>query len=145
MTVEKPKPKQLLRPITTRANSAMNQSQFLAIICVHGAIGFGFASHWLKNWTVTLLPDFVCMTLESVYQNREIILKPFTFKIIPVVFFIIQVRNRSLSVGTWLEQRILLMLSSHDQRISPIKRWQRLTQQITDRHKKKSTSANDLK
>ena len=55
MTVEKPKPKQLLRPITTRAGSAMNQSQFLAITCnslkaqeksrVDGAIGFGFASH----------------------------------------------------------------------------------------------------
>ena len=30
MTVEKPKPKQLLRPITTGAGSAMNQSQFLA-------------------------------------------------------------------------------------------------------------------
>ena len=62
MTVEKPKPKQLLLPITTGTNSAMNQSQFLAITCkslearekscVHGAIGFGFgfASHWLKNW-----------------------------------------------------------------------------------------------
>ena len=60
MTVEKPKPKQLLRPITTEANSAMNQSQFLAITCnsleareksrVHGAIDFGFDSHWLKNW-----------------------------------------------------------------------------------------------
>ena len=60
MTVEKPKPKQLLRPITTGADSAMNQSQFLAITCnslearersrVHGAIDFGFASHWLKNW-----------------------------------------------------------------------------------------------
>ena len=33
MTVEKPKPKQLLRRITTGAGSAMNQSQFLAIIC----------------------------------------------------------------------------------------------------------------
>ena len=33
MTVEKPKPKQLLRPITTEADSAMNQSQFLAITC----------------------------------------------------------------------------------------------------------------
>ena len=54
MTVEKPKPKQLLRPITTGAGSAMNQSQFVAIICislkareksrVHGAIGFGFIS-----------------------------------------------------------------------------------------------------
>ena len=62
MTVVKPKPKQLLRPITTGANSTMNQSQFLAISCnsleareksrVQGAIGFGlgFASHWLKNW-----------------------------------------------------------------------------------------------
>ena len=66
MTVEKPKPKQLLRPITTGTNSAMNQSQFLAIICnsrearqksrVHGAIGFGFASHWLKNWCESFKP-----------------------------------------------------------------------------------------
>ena len=38
----------------------INQSQFLAILCnslearekssVHGAIGFGFDCHWLKNW-----------------------------------------------------------------------------------------------
>ena len=66
MTVEKPKPKQLLRPITTGANSAMNQSQFLAITRnllkargksrVHGAIGFGFASHWLKNWHKSFKP-----------------------------------------------------------------------------------------
>ena len=44
----------------------MNQSQFLAIICnslkareesrVHGAIGFGFDSHWLKNWRESLNP-----------------------------------------------------------------------------------------
>jgi len=33
MTVEKPKPKQLLRPISTGADSAMNQSQFVAITC----------------------------------------------------------------------------------------------------------------
>ena len=66
MTVEKPKPKQLLRPITTGAGSAMKQSQFLAITCnslearersrVHGAIGFGFASHWLKNWRESFKP-----------------------------------------------------------------------------------------
>ena len=66
MTVEKPKPKQLLRPITTGANSAMNQSQFLEMIRnllkmreksrVHGAIGFGFASHWLKNWRESFKP-----------------------------------------------------------------------------------------
>ena len=59
MTVEKPKPKQLLRPIKTGARCAMNQSQFLAITCnslearensrVHGAISFASASHWLKN------------------------------------------------------------------------------------------------
>ena len=52
MTVETPKPKQLLRPITTGTNGAMNQSQFLAFTCnsleareksrVHGAIGFFF-------------------------------------------------------------------------------------------------------
>ena len=66
MTVVKPKPKQLLRPITTGMNSAMNQSQFLAITCnsleareksrVHGAIDFGFASHWLKNWRESFEP-----------------------------------------------------------------------------------------
>ena len=59
MTVEKPKPKQLLRPITTGADNAMNQLQFLAITCnsleareksrVHGANGFDFASRWWKN------------------------------------------------------------------------------------------------
>ena len=66
MNVEKPKSKQLLRPITTGAISAMNQSQFLAINCnslkereksrVHGAIGFGFASHWLENWRESFKP-----------------------------------------------------------------------------------------
>ena len=66
MTVEKPKPKQLLPPIRTGADSAMNQSQFLAITCnslkaqeksrVHGAIAFGFASHWLKNWRESFKP-----------------------------------------------------------------------------------------
>ena len=66
MTVVKPKPKQLLRPITTGADSATNQSQFLEITCntlkareksrVHGAIGFGFASHWLKNWRESFKP-----------------------------------------------------------------------------------------
>ena len=44
----------------------MNQSHFLAIIWnllkapeksrVHGAIGFGFASHWLKNWRESFKP-----------------------------------------------------------------------------------------
>jgi len=66
MTIEKPKPKQLLRPITTGTNSTMNQSQFLAITCnllevqeksrVCSVIGFGFDSHWLKNWRESLKP-----------------------------------------------------------------------------------------
>jgi len=44
----------------------MNQSQFPAITCnslearkksrVHGAIGFGFDSHWLKNWHKSFKP-----------------------------------------------------------------------------------------
>jgi len=54
MTVEKPE------PITTGTNSTFNQSEFLAIICnspeaqeksrLRDATGFGFTSHWLKNW-----------------------------------------------------------------------------------------------
>ena len=66
MTVEKPKPKQLLRTITTGAGSTMNQSQLLAITCnaleareksrVHGGISFGFASHRLKNWRASFEP-----------------------------------------------------------------------------------------
>ena len=64
--VEKPKPKQLLGLITKGTDSLMNQSQFLAIACnsleareksrVHGAIGFGFASHWLKYWRDSITP-----------------------------------------------------------------------------------------
>ena len=66
MTVEKPKPKQLHRPITTGTNSAMNRSELLAITCnsleaqeksrEHGAIAFGFAPHRLKNWSESFKP-----------------------------------------------------------------------------------------
>ena len=59
MAVEKPTPKLLTRPITAGANSAMSQSELLAITCnslkaraktrVQSVIGFGFASHWLKK------------------------------------------------------------------------------------------------
>ena len=66
MTVEEPNPKQLLRPITTRADTAENQSQFLAITCnslkareksrVHGANGFDFAYRWWKNWRESFKP-----------------------------------------------------------------------------------------
>ena len=63
MTVGKQTPKLLLRPITTGATSAMNQSEYLALTYnllkareksrVERAIGFGFgfASHWLKDLT----------------------------------------------------------------------------------------------
>ena len=66
MTVETPKPKQLLRPITTGAESAMNQSQFLEITCnsleareksrVYDANDFDFASRWWKNWRESFKP-----------------------------------------------------------------------------------------
>ena len=49
-----------IKVISTTANRAMNQSDFLAFICillkgreklcVQGAIIFGLASHWLINW-----------------------------------------------------------------------------------------------
>ena len=76
MTVEKPKPKQLHRPITTGADSAMNQSQFLAITCnslkareksrLRGSIGFGFDSHWLKNWRESFKPITNCSSRNHV-------------------------------------------------------------------------------
>ena len=60
LTVKKPRPKLLLRPITVGAIRAMNQSEFLTISRilfkvreksrVQGVIDFGLASHWLKNW-----------------------------------------------------------------------------------------------
>ena len=66
MTVEKPKPKKIPQPIPTGANSTINQSQFPAITgnslkaleksCVQGAIAFGFASLWLKNWRESFKP-----------------------------------------------------------------------------------------
>ena len=66
MAVEKPKPKQLLRPITTGAKSAMNLSEFLAITCNFLKTRenitrswcnlFGFSFSWLKNWGVSFSP-----------------------------------------------------------------------------------------
>ena len=59
MSVVKPKSKQLLWSITTDDGSSINQSEFEVIICnrrqawenerVQLAIGFGFASHWLRK------------------------------------------------------------------------------------------------
>ena len=55
----------------------MNQSEFLAITCnsleareksrIHGAIGFGFTSHWLKNWRESFKP----ITKRSKSQSRN--------------------------------------------------------------------------
>ena len=91
MTVEKPTPKQLIRPITTGATSAMNQSEFLAITCsllkareksrLQAAIGFGFgfASQWLKNWRAIFKPITWrsnrnrAITFDSRLTNRSII------------------------------------------------------------------------
>ena len=52
--------KNSLRPITTIANSSINQSEFLAITYnflrdrnnspLQRTIGFAFVSHWLNNW-----------------------------------------------------------------------------------------------
>ena len=96
MTVEKPKPKQLLRPITTGAAGKMNQSQFLAITCnslkaqekscVQGVIGFGFASHWLKNWHKSFKPITKCsnhnhvITFDSHLKTALIVITSFKKK-----------------------------------------------------------------
>ena len=70
MALAKPLPQLLVRPITTKANSAMNQSKFLAIASkllkareksrAPGASGFCFASHWLKNWREIFKPITKC-------------------------------------------------------------------------------------
>ena len=79
MTVEKPKPKQLLRPITTRADSVINLSKFLEITCnslearekshVHGATGFDFDSHGLKNWCESFKPITVAIAITELLST----------------------------------------------------------------------------
>ena len=74
-----------LLPITTGTNSAMKQSQFLAIIWnllkareksrVHGAIGFGFASHWLKNWRESFKPITKCHVITFGSHLKTALLK----------------------------------------------------------------------
>ena len=72
MTVVKPKPKSLLRPISTGANRAMNQSEVVPITCNllkarenHASnvgtlkvqlVSIGFASNWLQIWYETFKP-----------------------------------------------------------------------------------------
>ena len=52
---------ELLRPITTGENNAMNQSKFRAFTTINllqarekspaqGEVGFGLTPHWLKKW-----------------------------------------------------------------------------------------------
>lgn len=67
MTFEKPSPRELLRPITTGVNKAMNQSGFQAIRCNLPKARenmfvqrFDFASHCLKNWCEFLKPISKC-------------------------------------------------------------------------------------
>ena len=77
MTVERPIRKLLLRPITAIANSAMYRSEFQAITRnlleerakshLQGAVGFGFASHWLKTWRDIFKP-----ITKNRYRNRVI-------------------------------------------------------------------------
>ena len=114
MTVEKPKPKQLLRPITTGADSATKQSQFLEITCntlkareksrVHGVIGFGFASHWLKNWHESFKPitkrsnrNYI-VTLDSHLKTALIII------IIIIVIIIVSIRPVKTPCVDYLEK-----------------------------------------
>ena len=93
MTVEKPKPKQLLPPITTGRNSSMDQSQFLAITCnslkareKSRAIGFGFASHWLKNWRDSFKP----ITKRSNRNPLIILLSTVTWKLLYINAFLVR-------------------------------------------------------
>ena len=120
MTVAKPNPKQLLRPITTGADSAMNQSQFLAITCnslkareksrVHGAIGF--ASRWWKNWRESCEPitkrsdrnhviTFDCHLKIALKQCfRELTLRLREDKWPTIKMSLLQLRNTVLFVDT---------------------------------------------
>ena len=104
MTVAKPKAKQLFRPITTGTNSAMNQSQFLAITCnslkareksrVHGAIGFGFASRWWKNWRESFKP----ITKRS-NRNHVITFDSHLKTALALVVFALGLRHRVFVIG----------------------------------------------
>ena len=119
MTVEKPKPKQLLRPITTGANSAMNQSQFLAITCnslkareksrVHGAIGFGFASHWLKNWRESYKPITKRSNRNHFWQSFEKCSNNIEGKITEC-WLVNEEGIFSLNFALWREQNYLLTI-----------------------------------
>ena len=58
LSVVKPKPKQLHRPITTDPDSSVNQSEFEVITCnrrqarenARVQLAISFASNWLRKW-----------------------------------------------------------------------------------------------
>ena len=64
MTVKKPKPKQLLRPIETGADSAMNQSQFQAISC-------NLLKAWEKSWVHGAIDLFSLYVLFSHFRPHD--------------------------------------------------------------------------
>ena len=64
MTVEEPKPKQLLRQITTGAGSALSQLQLS--VTRSNLFGFGYNSHWLKNWRESFKPITKCRNCNHV-------------------------------------------------------------------------------
>ena len=90
----------------------MNQSQFLAITCnslhargksrVHGAIGFGFDSHWLKNGRESFKPitkSSDCKHVITFDSHLKTALKVFA------IVTLIQVSINCFFVrdGTWIE------------------------------------------
>ena len=73
--VKIPIPKLFPQPIITRENSAMNQSEFLAIarnlfkarekLRMQGVIGFGFDFHWLKKSGTRFLSQSLSVVLAN--------------------------------------------------------------------------------
>ena len=71
----------VIEPITAGANSAMNQSEFIAITCnllkarekshAQDTIGFGFASNWLKKRREILKPVTKCYNLNRVITSHS--------------------------------------------------------------------------
>ena len=99
----------------------MNQSKFLAITCnslkpreksrVHSAIGFGFASHWLKNWRESFKPITKRSNRNHVITfDGHLKTAPITTIRILTPFFLFQISGLfSLAQALWL----LSSLSRH--------------------------------
>ena len=84
----------------------MNQSQFLEIeskrrknhAYMHGATGFGFASHWLKNWRESFKPITKRSNRNHVITFDSYLKTTLTLnsKMVGVMFFKPNVQLRSL-------------------------------------------------